>query len=146
VLSQCKFKRSLEKTANSLCRGTKSVGRKVCQAGCKASQGLLQSLKKTLETSKKFLSSVEKTSLSFIGIIEKIVRSIDIDIHINSSLNVQQFSFNTDFHIRFGKVKIDWKVAINFKFSNIEQFFKMIFKRIKDWLSKKVPGLNKLLK
>eukprot|EP00455_Lapot_gusevi_P026411 TRINITY_DN2786_c0_g1_i4.p1 TRINITY_DN2786_c0_g1~~TRINITY_DN2786_c0_g1_i4.p1 ORF type:complete len:1096 (-),score=563.19 TRINITY_DN2786_c0_g1_i4:153-3365(-) len=134
-------KKVVEKVADAGC----NVGKAACKGGCAVAKASVDAAAGTLEVAKGVLRGVEATVSATLGLIDKILSSFDIGISIGGHLNRQSFGFDFSFDLRLGAADLKFSVNLQVNLAKIEDLVRHALSNIKEWLKKKIPGLDKII-
>jgi len=133
------------KVGKAVASGACKVAAMACSAGCDVVKGVMDLGAGAVGLAVGLVNLAKMAVSGLLSIINTILNGFDLKFGIGGSLNTAGFEFYCNFMIRFGAVKLEFGVSINFQFARFGAIIDMVWQRMKNYMLDKIPGLRKLV-
>eukprot|EP00455_Lapot_gusevi_P039067 TRINITY_DN4377_c0_g1_i2.p4 TRINITY_DN4377_c0_g1~~TRINITY_DN4377_c0_g1_i2.p4 ORF type:complete len:100 (-),score=47.90 TRINITY_DN4377_c0_g1_i2:114-413(-) len=99
-----------------------------------------------MEVGKKAVQGLKFLITGALKLIDTILSAFDFKISFGGKLSLEQVSVKLGVDIRIGSAHLKVSISITIKMASLKELAKLVFKHVKDYVLKKIPGIGKLIK
>lgn len=140
------FGNAIKAGLQTLIRGACNAANKVCSIGCAAIKTVGNAVVTgAFAVGQSILDVALKVTSGLFSLFETIVKNFGIDMQLGGGISTTSLQFECAFYLKLGDWSGSFSFSFDFKIADLMEVVKKVFSNIKDYILKRIPGLDKLI-